>query len=48
MITSLEWMMNAIARVKMNDPKQPRPAFESPSIGSGVQFSNQATTNPTQ
>jgi len=29
MSISLEWMMNAITRVKMNDPKEPRPIFHS-------------------
>ncbi len=29
MTTSLEWMMDAITRAKMNDPKEPRPRFPS-------------------
>lgn len=37
MNTSLEWMMNAIERVKMNNSKEPRPRFHS--------FTDQLTTN---
>jgi len=40
MSKSLEWMMDAITRVKMNDPNKEKPILQSPA--------NQATTNPTQ
>ena len=44
MSKSIEWMMNAITRVKMNDPKEPRPSFEQPSLRQDISFANQATT----
>ncbi|CAF3258135.1 unnamed protein product [Rotaria sp. Silwood2] len=44
MKTSLEWMMNAISRVKMNDPNDPRPTFESSSTKNDISSTHQTTT----
>ncbi|CAF3384387.1 unnamed protein product [Rotaria sp. Silwood2] len=44
MKTSLEWVMNAIERMQMNDPKNPRPTFESSSTNNDISFAHQATT----
>lgn len=44
MTTSLKWMMDAIARVKMNDPKEPKPTFESHLLRHDTSFANQPTT----
>ncbi|CAF3511447.1 unnamed protein product [Rotaria sp. Silwood1] len=44
MKTSLEWVMNAMTRVKMNNPKEPRPTFEFVSTKNDVSLPNQTTT----
>ncbi|CAF3424141.1 unnamed protein product [Rotaria sp. Silwood1] len=44
MKVSLEWMMDAMARVKMNDPKYPRPKLDSPYTENNISFANQPTT----
>jgi hypothetical protein len=44
MTTSLKWMTDAIARVKMNDPREPKPTFESLSLRHDAPLANQPTT----
>ncbi|CAF1116862.1 unnamed protein product, partial [Rotaria sordida] len=41
---SLEWMMNAMSHVKMNNPNDPRPTFASSSLRNDTSFADQATT----
>ncbi|CAF1539741.1 unnamed protein product, partial [Adineta steineri] len=45
---SLDWIMQAIARVKMNDRKKPPVSLEPIFLQGNTSFDNRTTTNPTQ